>query len=147
MVMARVASDRLPDPSPRRHREVLTIACLVIAAAFVLQVRPEGRVGPALLPGVVLPPLCLSRKWFGIACPGCGLTRSFIHLAHGDWQAAWQCHRLGWLVAGLVVLQIPYRVHGLCRPRRPLLAAAARKMTGYVLLALLVVNWMLGWLV
>jgi len=142
--MTRDAPDRHRGPSSRRHREMLGIACLVLGAAFVLQVRPEGQVGPELLPGVVLPPLCLARQWFGISCPGCGLTRSFIHLAHGDWRAAWQCHRLGWLLAGLVVLQIPYRLHGLCRPGRPLLAAAARKMIGYVLVGLLIVNWLLG---
>jgi hypothetical protein len=122
-------------------------ACLVIAASFLLRVHPTEQVGPEWLPGVMLPPLCLSRQWFGVPCPGCGLTRSFVHLAHGDWRASWESHRLGWLLAGLVVLQIPYRIHGLCRPGRPLLAAAARKLTGYVLIGLLVVNWLVGFLV
>lgn len=29
-------------------------------------------------------PMCAMRDVLGLPCPGCGLTRSFIHLAHGD---------------------------------------------------------------
>src|ERR1051325_5280429 len=95
----------------RRHQEMLVMAALVVIGSFVLTVYPTGRVGPAGLPALLLPPLCLTQQWFGIACPGCGLTRSFIFLAHGDVAASWQVHRLGWLVAALVVLQFPYRVY------------------------------------
>jgi len=144
--MGRDAPDRPRGPSPRRHREMLVIACLVVVAAFALRVRPHEQVGPEGLPGVVLPPLCLSRQWFGVPCPGCGLTRSFIHLAHGDWRSSWACHRLGWLLAGLVVLQIPYRIHGLRRPDRPLLPAWVRTWIGHGLVGLLVVNWLVGFL-
>lgn len=30
-----------------------------------------------------LPPLCLLRRLAGVPCPMCGMTRSWIHLAHG----------------------------------------------------------------
>ena len=54
-----------------------------------------------------LPESCMTRLQFGIDCPGCGLTRSFIHLAHGEFSEAW---RLNWgsiPVFLLVIFQIP----------------------------------------
>ncbi|MDD2320045.1 MAG: DUF2752 domain-containing protein [Geobacteraceae bacterium] len=36
------------------------------------------------------PSLCLIKNLFGIECPGCGLTRAFSALAHGDILAAMQ---------------------------------------------------------
>ena len=47
------------------------------------------------------------RGRFGIDCPGCGLTRSFIHTANGDWGAAWRMHSLGLVLFGYVLLQLP----------------------------------------
>ncbi|MES1242806.1 MAG: DUF2752 domain-containing protein [Acidobacteriota bacterium] len=54
--------------------------------------------------------LCPSRRFLGIPCPGCGLTRAFAHLAKGEWSAALIAHPLapvlaveafaGWLVWG-----------------------------------------------
>jgi hypothetical protein len=96
---------------------------------------------------LVVPPLCASRTWFGVPCPGCGLTRSFIHLAHGRWQASWQAHRLGWLLALLVLLQIPYRLYRLRWPQGHLLSASTSTKICFGLFGLLVVNWVVGlWL-
>ena len=140
---------RMPAPGPgrppdarRRHREMLVLACLVMVAAPLLQVRPDERVGLGAVPAAVLPPLCMTREWFGVRCPGCGLTRSFVHLAHGDLAASWQSHRLGGLLALAVVLQVPYRVASLRRPARPPLSPAVAGRIGYGLAGLLVVNWL-----
>jgi hypothetical protein len=53
---------------------------------------------------------CFSRRFLGIPCPGCGLTRAFAHLAKGEWSAALAAHPLapvfvaeavaGWLLWG-----------------------------------------------
>jgi len=58
------------------------------------------------------------RRMTGINCPGCGLTRSFISLAHGDVRSSWLYNPAGvfWFVA--VALQIPYRSYQLWRIRR-----------------------------
>lgn len=44
---------------------------------------------------------CLFYRFTGIPCPGCGLTRSIAHLAHGDFALSWRLHPLG----GLLFLQ------------------------------------------
>jgi hypothetical protein len=128
-------------PDTRRHREMLVIAGVVILASFVLEVGTEERVGLFGASQLRLPPLCSSREWFGVKCPACGLTRSFVHLAHGDWPASTQAHPVGWLLALVLLLQIPYRIHELRQPQRPWLTLRTRQWVGHALIALLVVHW------
>ena len=91
---------------------------------------------------IPLPQACFSRSWLGLKCPGCGLTRSIIQLAQGNWRASWREHRLGTLIALLITLQIPYRIVALRRPDRPLLTSRWQAALGYALIALLLGNWL-----
>ncbi len=43
-------------------------------------------------------PACLIRHWFGVISPSCGLTRSVIFFAHGDWERAIEYHLFGPLI-------------------------------------------------
>jgi Protein of unknown function (DUF2752) len=126
----------------RRHREVLAVACVVWVLAFALAVRPDGRVALRGFPQLALPATCFSRSWLGMRCPGCGLTRSVVHLAGGDWQASWHDHRLGGLLAAMIALQIPYRLLALRRPERRLIAPRWQTMIGFALIMLLIGNWL-----
>src|SRR5256885_15933791 len=94
--------DAPPPPADiwaaRYHWGMLLLACFVIVAAFLLQVTPEDRVAIFGAPEAVLPHTCMTYRLLGMRCPGCGLTRSFIHLAHGDWWSSWRSHRVGWLL-------------------------------------------------
>jgi hypothetical protein len=126
----------------RRHREVLAVALLVCALAVALQETPGGRVALRGVPQLPLPQTCVSRILFGVKCPGCGLTRSVIHFAEGDWRASWQSHRLGGLMAVVIALQIPYRLLALRRPERPLLPVRWQVLLSSALIALLIGNWL-----
>jgi hypothetical protein len=125
-----------------RHREVLIVSVIVIVLAYALVEVPGGRVAVRGLTDYPLPPSCVTRTLFGWKCPGCGLTRSFIHLAEGDWWTSWRCHRLGGLMAAVVVFQIPYRLLALRRPDRPLIPPRWQVALGMALIALLIVNWL-----
>ena len=122
---------------------MLAISLAIILAAFALQVRHDERVTPRFMTNLPLPPTCLSYEWFGVKCPGCGLTRSFIDLSRGDWDSAWNHHRLGWLLALAVLLQVPYRLLSLRHPHPPLLGIWFPRVFGYLLIGALVANWML----
>lgn len=71
---------------------------------------------------------CLSRRFFRLPCPGCGMTRAFAHLAKGEWSAAVRDHplsaivmlelALGWIAWGAAVfarrpLRLPVRLEAL----------------------------------
>src|SRR4051812_47396490 len=77
------ASARRVDVYRQHHRTMLWISLAVIAASFLLRRTGSESVRLAWS-HIELPPLCVSRMFFGVECPGCGLTRSFVALAHGD---------------------------------------------------------------
>jgi hypothetical protein len=125
-----------------RHRQMLVIACVVWVLAFLLVEVPGGRVAVRGFSRFPLPETCASRTWLGVKCPGCGLTRSIIHLAEGDWRASWHAHRLGILMGLVIAFQVPYRLLALRRPERPLLAVRSQVILGFALIALLFANWL-----
>lgn len=128
--------------SSRRHHWTMLVLCgVVVVAAFLLEVRAEHRVAIAAVPRCLLPETCMSRQLFGSNCPGCGLTRSFIHLAHGNWQASMAVHRLGWMMAAATLLQFPYRISCLRHGRISPLGTRLPKWFGYTLIGSLVANW------
>jgi hypothetical protein len=141
---ARRESARDRRANTMQHVALLLIAAGTVAAALVLRVRPDQRVELAFLPGWPLPELCQSKAYLGWECPGCGLTRSFVHLAHGDVAASLAVHRLGWLLALAVVLQIPYRAAALYLGRSLPLSGRVMSALGWTLFALLVANWIAG---
>jgi hypothetical protein len=126
----------------RGHRRVLMLSLAIVALAFGLVERPGGRVAVRGLTRYPLPTVCASRNLLGIKCPGCGLTRSFIHLAEADWPASWQSHRLGGLLAAMVLAQIPCRLLALRRSAPPPVPALWRSAMIAAIVALLIVNWL-----
>lgn len=159
---ANVSDER---PAPRRltllertrrtHWTFLLMAIVVLALAAAMRVRDDQRVELQVLPGLPVPETCLSRSWLGVPCPGCGLTRSFIHLCHGRWAEAYAVQRVGWVFLAALILQIPFRIYGLYQLRRdpPRLpndrgSLHWTNLFSAALIALLVGNWLLqqiGW--
>lgn len=129
--------------------QMLIVAAGVVVLAVALEVRPEQRVAFRGLADYPLPETCMARGIFATPCPGCGLTRSIIHLTRSDWRASVATHRLGWLLAAAILFQFPYRLLALAYgdPPRPFLFLC--RCFGHVLIFLLLANWILtllgGW--
>lgn len=106
----------LPQPRASLHVSLLVLAVVVISLAMVLHVGDGSQV---LLPGVgmPLPELCTFKRTSGVDCPGCGMTRSFISLAHGDFLRAWHLNPGGPPLFATLAFQIPYRALQLWRVR------------------------------
>jgi hypothetical protein len=106
-------------PDPLYHVVLLAMCSGVLVLAAVLSVRGGTQVA---LPGAdwVLPELCFARRFAGLNCPGCGMTRCFISLMHGDLAGAWRYNPAGLLLFALMAAQIPFRVWQLWRVRRGL---------------------------
>jgi hypothetical protein len=129
--------------SRARHWAFLGAASLVVIAALSLRVLPDERVALRFLPRFPLPQACFSRLVLGVPCPGCGLTRSFVHLADGQFARAWQTNRVGLLLAGAVMFQFPYRLLAiLSRDRWRLHERIAHAFVA-VIAVLLIGNWIL----
>lgn len=126
-----------------RHLTMLVLGMVVLAMSFLLSVHGAGAEGYVTWGGFELPPMCGSRFWFGVECPGCGLTRSFIAIAQGSLSRSWEFHRVGWLLWIAVVLQIPYRLFSLREMRSGVVERHWPTWFGNILIVALIGNWIL----
>ena len=126
------------------HRTLLVLAILVLTGSFFFQCSGDGQVTDPLL-GIALPGVCVWQRYTGLDCPGCGLTRCFISIAHGDLAAALRYHPVGVVLFAVVLAQLPYRglqLHRLSRGhsqlKHPILTAGI-----WLLFAGFLVQWLL----
>jgi hypothetical protein len=91
------------------HLTILIGSILLLLGGLAAEVDSEGAVFATLWPDAKIPVVCPTRRFLGISCPACGLTRSVTHLIRGRTAESFACHRLGSLVLLVVSLQIPYR--------------------------------------
>jgi hypothetical protein len=147
---------RQPAPAASRwyfeHHAILlagSVAVLMLAAAMSVQ---GGTQVSLPLMNWPLPELCHMRRMTGVDCPGCGLTRCFISMAHGDLAAAARYNVGGVILFGLLIAQIPYRSLQLWRLSRGLPAIKLRKLTTalvVILMSTLILQWLwkLYWMI
>lgn len=111
-----VDAEHRPGQALSLHASLLGLALVVFGLALVLRVRDDQQV---LLPviGLPLPELCTFKRTSGLDCPGCGMTRCFISLAHGDLARAWRLNPAGLLLFAMLLFQVPYRSLQLWRVR------------------------------
>jgi hypothetical protein len=81
-------------PSATLHWALMGLSLGILTASFLLVREGPEEVAIAGV-NIVLPPTCGSKAMWGLDCPGCGLTRSFVSLAHGDFWASWRVNPAG----------------------------------------------------
>jgi WD40 repeat protein len=126
------------------HTTVLLLSLGVLAASILLDVDGGRKVSIPVW-NVPIPETCTWHRFTGWDCPGCGLTRSFISLGHGQFLRALAFNPVGPLLFALTVFQIPYRIVQLVRIRQ----GKAEWVIGYfgswlfvTLLVALFVQWL-----
>lgn len=116
----------------------------ILVAAAVLQ---TGNGRAVSLPGleITVPETCTLYARFGIDCPGCGLTRAFIHLAHAQPLAAWRLNSLSWFLFAYVAVQIPLAILHLRQTRASwfLFATRLNEWGLVVIMGALSVRWII----
>jgi len=129
------------DRAVRVAHGVILGACVAVLGFSVLLRAGDSRVE---LFGRPCPMRCFVHSVFGIRCAFCGMTRSFVLLAHGQFGEAARQHPLGPAMFGYVVLQAMYRAAAL-------LGAKGRAMSrigllgwvaGAAVLAAIMVRWL-----
>ncbi len=104
------------------HVVFLLMSAAVLLCSVLMTSHGESTVR---VPGVAfqMPETCMSRRVWGIDCPGCGLTRSFISMSHGQFGRAFSFNPAGPIVYLFVLVQIPwhlYQMFRLWKRRRPI---------------------------
>ncbi|MFW0787198.1 DUF2752 domain-containing protein [Gordonia sp. CPCC 206044] len=99
-----------PEPSGvRAGRGGQRVTAGVVAVLGVGALGVAAAVGPETIAHG--PDVCPFRRLTGLPCPGCGLTRSWVAMAHGDPAAAFGFNAFGPLVMVLAVVVTIAAVH------------------------------------
>ena len=106
-----IAGDNVSAVKPELlgHLILLLVCAGIVAASMILS--PTDAV--VSLGGFEIPELCMWRRMTGLGCPGCGMTRSFTYMGHGQLVDAFRLHRLGPILYIVVAAQIPLRSYRL----------------------------------
>jgi hypothetical protein len=92
----------------------LLLCSVAVTLAFFLTPGPER----VALAGWSIPEICFWKQWFGVSCIGCGLTRSWTYLAHGDVKTAFSMNMIGPILFLATCLQVPITAFRLWRRTR-----------------------------
>ena len=115
----------------------------VLAASFVLPLPgAKGQIAH-------IPAFCPFYLATGLPCPGCGLTRAFVCISHGQFVQSLHWHPIGWLVyASFVWLWAYYGIYALKRRRPYVVPPIGKKILGYSAAVLLLGTGFLriGWI-
>ena len=131
----------------RRHIEMFWTSIVVLICATVFQTPDGHRVALPGMSNMPLPEVCMSKAWFGVSCPGCGLTRSFISMMHGRLGDAFSYNRVGPILFLFTVLQIPYRWIGLKTRQAFPLGRRVASGSVWLLIGLLIGNWLISFVI
>ncbi|MEO8496539.1 MAG: DUF2752 domain-containing protein [Planctomycetota bacterium] len=135
----------LGGPDAVFHWTFLGISSAVVLVAVLLQVRGEEQVVVPVL-GVPLPGTCTFKQYFGADCPGCGLTRCFVSMGHGQLERAWHFNPVGIAFFAIVASQIPYRAIQLWRLKGGA-AEICLGWWGYSAMVIVLVALLIQWVV
>lgn len=92
----------------QRIQFIIAVSIIILSLLLKPGTPQDDRVS---IFGFKTPVLCLHRLIHNQPCAGCGLTRSFVYIAHGDFEKAYSYHKLGIPLFILVALQIPIRIY------------------------------------
>lgn len=73
--------------------QIFNITCIILIIAVALFLKPDPRGFGTHSQLLILP--CYFQATTGLPCPGCGLTTSFSHIAHGNIEKALLCNIFG----------------------------------------------------
>jgi len=105
----------LAESAPElRRSQISTAAAFVCGSALTLSFllpmpSADGRIAH-------LPSVCLFHAVTGLPCPACGLTRSFVCLAHGHLTESLRYHPLGPLLFAVMLATVIYALAERLRP-------------------------------
>lgn len=102
----------------RRNAEADAVMLALCTGVLLLSALIDPDPSQLRLFGWELPPMCLWKGMLGVDCLGCGLTRSFTYMGHGQLAQAFAMHKAGPLLWALVLAQVPWRLRLLWAWRR-----------------------------
>lgn len=108
---------------------------LLAVAAFSLY--RNGPSGMSWFPG------CLFRKFTGLNCPGCGMTRATHAAMHGDLARAFRFNPLGMILLPIAMVGVGQEIAGWVRGRPLPWRLHVGAKGGWAILSIILAFWIL----
>ncbi len=98
------------------HGIILAGSVIIMLLSFLLKVTDSNQV---MLPStsLLMPESCLTKMYWGVDCPGCGMSRAFICISSGQFERARQFNSASFVVYLFIAIQIPWHAMQLLRIR------------------------------
>lgn len=114
------------DRSPRWTAPMLILMCFAGGVGYALLTHPTSADAAST-------PTCIVKMTTGFDCPGCGGTRAFWFLLHGDVPAAARSHMLAVFAAPyLVYMYIAWATNQMFRWRLPMLRISPKTISVFL---------------
>lgn len=110
--MASPSADTAASAGSLTRSGALPLAGVVVAAIGVAALANPATIEDG-------PVICPFRLMTGLPCPGCGLTRSWVYLVHGQWHDAFAANPFGPILLLLCIGYVAAVVVALLRRRPP----------------------------
>jgi hypothetical protein len=117
---------RLTQRAPRWSAPVAVAACFAGAAAYVWISNPTDSAAADV-------PTCIIKLTTGLDCPGCGGTRAFYYLLHGNVPEAARHHAMAVFAAPFLVwFYLAWTVKHIWGKQLPVPKVGARSMSAFL---------------
>lgn len=130
-------------------RNLHILGVLLILGVFAVAAIAYIQHGTAFIDLIVLEPRaigkCFYRENFGISCPSCGLTRSFISIGKFNFSDAFGYNRIGPFIYLLFILALIFNVFGIFKSRYTRLMGKLVAVYGVAVCIILVISWVLDY--
>lgn len=87
------------------HALLFAMSSAILLLAVLM--RPDPDV--LTLFGEPIPMMCSFRRITGYGCPGCGMTRAFVYMAHGQVLEAFRMNPVGPPFFAFILSQVPWQ--------------------------------------
>ena len=113
--------------SPRWTGPLAVLACFFGGVAYTIATHPASS-------GAFDSPSCIVKLTTGFDCPGCGGTRAFWFLLHGNLAGAARSHLLAVFAAPfLVYMYVAWSLNSMFRLKIPNLRLTPRVVSGFLI--------------
>lgn len=117
---------RMNDRSPRWAAPLAILACFAGAASYVWIANPADG-------GAADVPTCIIKMTTGLDCPGCGGTRAFYFLLHGNLPEAVRHHAMAVFAAPFLVwLYVAWSVRFIWGKKLPVPTISAKTISFFL---------------
>lgn len=134
-----------PSLSKKTHLTYVILFAMLILLPFLFSFQ-KGEVNKVTFFKFKIPSPCITKNVFKRDCPGCGLTRSFVKIAQGEFREAFRFNRISILLYIFFISAMAFHAYCLYKLPNPIPEKLGRtkRIFSNLMIFFILANWLLG---